>query len=100
MRLEKLSDALRMVKAEFDIDATDAMLLSEILAARKEKGEVAIMEIVENSKVASPATLHGRIKKLVTRNLLTKVTDESNMRFKKLEPGTKLEALHRALSEV
>ena len=100
MKLENLATALHTLKADFDLDATDVMLLNDILAMRQGKGEGTIMEIITASKIACPATLHGRIKKLVTKGILVKVIDNANLRYRRLEEGPRLETLTKVLSEV
>lgn len=100
MKLDKLAEGLRAVMHKFDIDATDLLLLNDILTLKKERGERTIMETIEASKLASPATIHARIKKLTARKLLVKVIDESNLRYKRLETGPAYESLVELLSEV
>lgn len=101
MKLEKLSEGLQAVMERFDIDATTVLLLNEIVVMGKAKGgEVTIMEVIRNSKIASSATLHARIKKLVARKLLLKVQDEGNQRFKMLTTGPKYDEFVQILAEV
>lgn len=100
MKLENLSSALHALKADFDLDATDVMLLNDIFTMRRVQGEGTIMGVITASKIASPATLHGRIKKLVKKGLLVKTIDDTNLRYRRLEEGPRFEALTTMLSEV
>ena len=100
MKLENIAVALHRLKDGFDIDGTDAMLLNDISIIRRAKGEGTIMEVITTSKLASPATLHGRIKRLVKKGLLIKVVDDTNLRYKRLEEGPRFEDMIKVLSEV
>lgn len=100
MKLEKLAEALARVRNDFGMDATDVMVLDEVLRLKKSGGEVTIMEIVDRSSVASPATVHARIKSLCEKDILMKVEHRSNMRYKMLEKGPQYPAFTKALAEV
>ena len=100
MRLEKLAEALACVRNDFGMDAIDVMVLDEVLRLKKSGGEVTIMEIVDRSSVASPATVHARIKSLCEKDIPIKVEHKSNMRYKMLEKGPRFVNLTKALAEV
>ncbi len=100
MRLEKLAEALACMRQDFGLDAIDVMVLDEVLRLKKSGGEVTIMEIVDRSSVASPATVHARIKSLCEKDILVKVEHKSNMRYKMLEKGPQYAILTKALAEV
>ena len=100
MKLEKLSEAMLAVTKGFNITATDVLLLNDIMSMRREKGAATIMELAGKTKVASSATVHKSVKKLVARRLLTKVTNETNQRYKALEPGSQYDALVELLKDI
>jgi predicted transcriptional regulator len=88
------------MRQDFGLDAIDVMVLDEVLRLKKSGGEVTIMEIVDRSSVASPATVHARIKSLCEKDILVKVEHKSNMRYKMLEKGPQYVILTKALAEV
>ena len=100
MKLEKLASALACVRRDFGLDAIDVMVLDEVLRLKKSGSEVTIMEIVDRSSVASPATVHARIKSMCEKDILIKVEHKSNMRYKMLEKGPRYVDLVKALTEV
>jgi predicted transcriptional regulator len=88
------------MRQDFGLDAIDVMVLDEVLRLKKSGGEVTIMEIVDRSSVASPATVHARIKSLCEKDILVKVEHKSNMRYKMLEKGPRYLELTKALAGV
>ena len=89
MSLTLIATALRTAK-NHKLDGIDLMLLDYILTQKKQRGEVTIMEAIKGSKIASQATAHARIKRLVDRKLLVKVNNSTNLRLKTLEDGPEL----------
>lgn len=100
MKLEKVSEAMLAVAKKFDLSPIDVLLLSDVMRLRHAQGVATIMEVVNKTSIASPTTVHKRIKKLVTRRLLTKVTNETNLRYKALEPGPQYVALVDLLKDI
>lgn len=87
MKLDKLGVALREARKSFGLDMTDLLILDDVVRARKQAGEVTIMEIVESCDAASPATVHERIKRLCANDFLRKDTHPKNLRVKVLDTG-------------
>lgn len=87
MRLDKATQALRKAKESFGLDMTDLIILDEVAQAKKLKKEVTIMEIVDASTAASPATVHERIKRLCTENFLRKDSHPGSLRHRVLDFG-------------
>jgi hypothetical protein len=101
MKIEKLTEAVQLMKGRFKLDVIDLIVLREALARDKQMPrEVTIMELVSYCDAASPATIHARIKKLCTLNLLKKTEHPDDVRFKVLTKGDKYDALVKELAEV
>jgi DNA-binding MarR family transcriptional regulator len=99
MKLENLSGAIQLARA-WDLDAIDLMLLAKIAAQMKTKEPVTIMQLVESSDAASPATNHARIKSLCKRNYLKKVESAESLRYKVLEKGDRFDKFLADLARV
>jgi hypothetical protein len=93
MKLSKLALAISSVRNEYGIDATDLLVLNDIMRVKHTAGEVTIMEIVDKCKAASPATIHARIKSLCIKGMLIKVEHASNLRLRMLEKGPNYDKL-------
>ena len=69
MKMDKLAVALRKINQSYGLDMTDLIILDDIAQKKKHNGQVTIMEIVETSSAASPATIHARIKRMCEHNI-------------------------------
>ena len=96
MKMDKLATALRTINKSYGLDMTDLIILDDV-AQKKRKGQVTIMEIVETSEAASPATVHARIKNMCGGMVLKKHLDETNLRVRVLDFGP---TYHQMLEEV
>ena len=96
MKMDKLATALRTINKSYGLDMTDLIILDDV-AQKKRKGQVTIMEIVETSEAASPATVHARIKRMCNNQVLRKASDETNLRFRTLDFGA---TYHQMIEEV
>lgn len=100
MKLGQLTEALVRAHTELGTDAIDLMLLSTIVDKLKVEGEATIMPILENFGIASQATAHARLKKLIKKGLVTWDFDESNLRVKLLKKGSNYGDLESILSSI
>jgi predicted transcriptional regulator len=100
MRLDKLASALSAVRSAYGLDATDLMVLDEVMRTKRVAGEVTIMEIVDKSKAASPATVHARIKLLCDMDLLKKSPHHTNLSYRMLDKGPEFDRLTKILGDV
>ena len=100
MKLENLSGAIQLARANWDLDAIDLMLLAKIAAQMKTKEPVTIMQLVKSSDAASPATNHARIKSLCKRNYLKKVESAESLRYKVLEKGDRFDKFLADLARI
>jgi len=100
MKLEKLSEAMRLARDHWDLDAIDLLLLAQIAQQMKDKESVTIMQLVDSSDAASPATNHARIKSLCKRNYLKKVESQESLRYKVLEKGDRFDKFLADLARV
>ena len=101
MKIEKLIEAVRLMKGRFNLDMIDLIILNEALTRDKQMPhEVTIMEIVDYCDAASPATIHSRIKKLCAQNLLKKTEHPDDVRFKVLTKGELYDDMLKQLAEV
>lgn len=100
MKLEKLSEAMRLARKHWDLDAIDLLLLAQIAQQMKDKESVTIMQLVDSSDAASPATNHARIKSLCKRNYLKKVESQESLRYKVLEKGDRFDKFLADLARV
>jgi hypothetical protein len=87
MKLDKLAQGIALARWQFNLDATDILVLDYAASAIKERKSVTIMEIVDQSGIASPATIHARIKQLCDQRYFDKIAHPTNMRYKMLEFG-------------
>ena len=100
MKLDKLAQALVTTKDAFGLDSIVLTVLDFVVRGMKERKQVTIMEVVDHSGLASPATVHARIKKLCDGGLLKKVEHPTNMKFKILEKGNNFDDFATLLAEV
>ena len=100
MKMDKLATALRRINKLYGLDMTDLIILDDIAQKMKHKKSVTIMEIVESSEAASPATVHARIKRMCDHNILHKIIDENNLRFRMLDFGAPYSRLVEELGQV
>jgi predicted transcriptional regulator len=100
MRLDKLASVLSAVRSEYGLDATDLMVLDEVMRTKRVAGEVTIMEIVDKSKAASPATVHARIKLLCEMDLLKKSPHHTNLSYRMLDKGPEFDRLTKILGDL
>ena len=100
MKLDKLASALSLMRSEYGLDATDLMVLDEVMRTKRVAGEVTIMEIVDKSKAASPATVHARIKLLCDMDLLKKSPHHTNLSYRMLDKGPQFDHLTKILGDV
>lgn len=100
MKLEKLVNAICVMRGSFQLDDTDVLILSDVVETMKFKKPVTIMEIVELGTAASPATVHKRVKRLCEKGFLKKADHPESGRHKILEKGPRFGAFIDALSGV
>lgn len=100
MKLDKLASALITMRSEYGLDATDLMVLDEVMRTKRVAGEVTIMEIVDKSKAASPATVHSRIKLLCDMDLLQKTPHHTNLSYRMLDKGPEFDRLTKILGDI
>jgi len=101
MKLEKLAEALRQMKDSHNLDAVDLLVLDEIVhQMRSQADPVTIMEVIRASDAASPATVHTRIKKLCTQNILRKDDHPGSLRHKVLARGELFNDMTKQLAGV
>lgn len=99
MKLEKFNDALA-VAHEFGLDGVDVAILGAIAAKRRSEGAATIMQFSSGIPVASFATIHARVKRMVKSGVLCKRVDKDNERFKVLEDGPALSRFIDKLNDV
>lgn len=92
MTLEKLAKGV-LVMRDHGFDAIDILILYEVSWQQTHEGTATIMNVIQNVEAASPATIHARIKKLCDAQVLKKITQEDNLRFKELQFGPKYQKL-------
>jgi DNA-binding Lrp family transcriptional regulator len=99
MKLEKLNDALA-VAHEFGLDGVDIAILGAIAEKRRGEGGATIMQFSSGISVASFATIHARVKRMVDKGILCKRVNKSNERYKVLEDGPAFGKFINKLSDV
>ena len=99
MKLEKLSDALAVAN-EFGLDGVDIAILAAITEKRRSEGAATIMQFSSGLPVASFATIHARVKRMVKSGVLHKRVNKDNERFKVLEDGPMLGKFVNELSNI
>jgi DNA-binding HxlR family transcriptional regulator len=99
MKFEKLADALA-VAHEFGLDGVDVAILGAIADKRRSEGSATIMQFSAGIPVASFATIHARVKRMVEKGILAKRVHKSNERYKILDDGPALSRFINKLSDV
>lgn len=100
MKLDKLAAAMREARASFGLDMTDLLILDDVVQTRKRMGEVTIMEVVDSSSAASPATVHERIKRLCGEGFLRKDPHPNNLRVRVLSTDDTYDKLVKRLGVI
>jgi len=103
MKLYQVSDMLRTMRDEYDLDGIDLMLLgdfSSTYAVNNLGDGTTIMEFIGEFDGASQATTHARIMKLCEKNILKKVEVSDNLRYKTLEKGSEFDKLVKLLEKL
>lgn len=95
--MDKLATALRTINQSYGLDMTDLIILDDVAQKQKGGAQVTIMEIVETSDAASPATVHARIKRMCENKFLQKILHDSNLRLRELDFGP---TYHKMVEEV
>ena len=100
MKLDQLTNALVKAHTELGVDAIDLILLNTIVNKLRLEGEATIMPIIENFGLASQATAHARLKKLIKNGFVSWDSDETNLRVKLLKQGDNYHQLENLLSSI
>jgi DNA-binding MarR family transcriptional regulator len=100
MKLEQIKDALNSAESRFGLDGTDLKILGEWLECKRVSGFATIMFFITEAQCASQATTHARIKKLCDKNILKKVDNPANLRYKHLEKGSEFDKVVKLLERV
>ncbi len=61
------------VDAKYNLDATEIKLLNEIATALLAEDSLTVSGALALKKIASPATLHAAMKRLIVKNLIVQV---------------------------
>ena len=93
MKLEKYLMKLKDIRFKYGITPVGLLLLSQYVEESK-RGEVTIMNLVEDSPHASPATAHKYLKALIRQKVLA-MQDTTDGRRKLLVKGKKYEELEK-----
>ena len=93
IRFLNLIDAIAGLDANKKLDATEEQLLDAVMLAYSQGREILVGDLIHLSKIGSQATLHGRVKNLVTMGYVKLTTDKMDGRKKKAAP-TKLAMKH------
>jgi DNA-binding MarR family transcriptional regulator len=69
---------------EFDLDGIDVLLLNFIAKANDKKQRINVKDLFLAKELASKATIHGRLKKLVAKKLVVLNEDKIDGRVKEV----------------
>lgn len=77
--------ALEKNNQHHDLDSIDVLLLSFITKASGENRLLNVKDLLSLKEVASQATIHGRLKKLIDKDLIQLKVNSSDGRLKEVE---------------
>jgi DNA-binding MarR family transcriptional regulator len=95
LRLSKLIGAM----SSTTIDADSQNLLDIIALAHQEGKPLTVTQLISHKDIASSATLHRRLQRLISLGYVTMETHEEARRAKFLVPTTKAEEHFKQLGE-
>jgi DNA-binding MarR family transcriptional regulator len=99
MNLDNFSQITKVLRTEYGLDSTDALIINELMRMRGH-GDVPTMTLIKNFSEASQATTHTRVKKLIKAGWISRIGDEENLRVRKLVPTEKALNMVRHLGSV
>ncbi len=85
-KYHQLAQAVNALPAFKELDSVQIEILMAVGACRQNNQKLTVSNILEMTDLASPATLHGRLKDLRSRGFITIVPGQDN-RFKFLQPS-------------
>jgi hypothetical protein len=97
VKLEKFLNKVKLVDDKYRLKPINLLLLNHVLEEYK-KGEVTIMQILEEFPYTSPATTHKLLKELIAKKVLA-MRGGKDGRTKELVKGTKYEDLSKLVAE-
>ena len=80
-------ETLKVDGKEYAIDSIENQLLDLIMIAHSTNREILVGDLLVLNKIASQATLHGRLKKLAKAGFIKLITDSVDGRKKKIIPA-------------
>jgi DNA-binding MarR family transcriptional regulator len=81
LKLEKI------VNKKFGLDSIETKLLTELGIALEEAKELRVSDVLAMRDIASPATLHAALKRLLTRGLIVHIPQfDSRIKYIEITP--------------
>ena len=93
IRFLNLINAIDEQGADKRLDAIEEQLLEQVMRSSSQGREILVGDLISLGHIGSQATLHGRVKNLITAGYINSIADASDGRRKKLLP-TKLAQHH------
>jgi len=93
IRFLNLINAIDEQGADKRLDAIEEQLLEQVMRSSSQGREILVGDLISLGHIGSQATLHGRVKNLITAGYINPIADASDGRRKKLLP-TKLAQQH------
>jgi hypothetical protein len=97
MKLEKFLNKVKLIDDKYRLKPFSLLLLNHVIEHNK-KGEVTIMQVLEDFPYTSPMTTHKLLKELIAKKILA-VGSNLDGRKKELVKGTKWDDLAKLVSE-
>lgn len=94
MKLDKYVTKLKEIQFKYGVSPMCLLILGQFLEADKKEDEVTIMNIIERSPHASPATIHKYLHTLLDKKILV-MQGTTDGRKKVLARGKKFEELEK-----
>jgi hypothetical protein len=97
MKLDKFLNKVKLIDDKYRLKPFSLLLLNHVIEHNK-KGEVTIMQVLEDFPHTSPMTTHKLLKELIAKKILAVGTNLDG-RKKELVKGNKWEDLAKLVSE-
>jgi hypothetical protein len=97
MKLDKFLNKVKLIDDKYRLKPFSLLLLNHVIEHNK-KGEVTIMQVLEDFPHTSPMTTHKLLKELIGKKILAMQSGKDG-RKKELVKGTKYEDLSKLVAE-
>lgn len=86
LRYLKFAEVRQKIQSKYDVQSKDCQILRFVTTQYLEQKPLKVRELIYNSSIASPATIHKSMKSLTAKGLIKVDEDDSDARIKYLGP--------------